>query len=1188
MSIALIDGLVMLFFHSLWQAAIVAALLWMILRWVSATLASVRYALTLLALGLIIMSMVTTWSVLELGQHGSLGQYGSAVTVSESPVPQDGEPALTNASSTNASSTNASSQDASLPNDAQGNLANNNSRVPQGLVAAPRTGAVGVGVPTTTWAYWIVVVWGGGASLMLFRVAWFVANTRGLVIRSHPLDDSRFVEVVDQIKRQLGIGRRVRVMVCDRVDVPAVLGLFWPILLVPTSMLTGLPMHQIRVIVAHELAHVRRFDYVVNLCQMLVESVLFYNPVVWWISRQIRVEREACCDALAVALTGTPMDVATTLVDVAEELDLRQARDRFLAQAIGDDSGSLLSRVQRIVMPNRYPQIRLPWLSLIAITCICSAMTIGLERGTRTAVVAAAHWFQEDKQELPELYKEYGEQPRRSESYSDDEKIRLVVNVSMSDGSAVPKQIRVSARTQYRRGAAEYSLIGDDSQRFEANVDPGTIFVRATCKGFAAAVAEPIQCKPSEKIDEIELTMHPGFTAELRLVDSDGNGIAGAKIDGGFLHEKYSVDSRSLVTDRRGVARVMHCPKLPFRMDLEAAGFQYERQTIDVRADAATDIELRHARLTKGRVLNAETGEPIEGATIDLVSQFGNSELVRTYTPFNQNRPTPRLTQTDKTGHFAIDRFRDDCKYALLVAAVGRAPQLIQPIESGQKNIQIELGPPRTIRGTIVGPLDALRNRRDKNRSWRSFTFHNSATIGDMQHSYSREVEVEIRDGVGHFIITNLLPGPISTRLGGKTYRFDPDPTLDDAKIDLTPDDPEPIVKRTVIIRLQVPRGGAPATGALEVAYIGPGYAPSSYSTHRHSIENNRVQFEVPVPTRIAYSTGQLLGYYVKDKSIDVKAGDGTLVIDVPAIPAGAIYGRVLEADGTPCEKFRVEVIVVERPPELNGVPNSIGGDEGRSGKFLVSALPLGGRYRLVASLSTPDSEAKVVSEEFHLTRDNAIHETYLRFLDGVTVSGQVLTPGGKPVPGASIALEWSSPYSHGFGGAARTTDRHGDFQIHRVNPKLRGEFRLVIAPTESLQGRTLEFSPSEKPLAITLRQGVRSAGVLLDDATGQPIPHARIDVFPALGVEPKYRGEITTKTDSKGEFAYSNLEPIRYRLRIDGAVHPNVRIETLPDGRTRFHYDVEPNQWEIDGGESDSLVLRVKLRPNSKLKPIP
>jgi hypothetical protein len=284
-------------------------------------------------------------------------------------------------------------------------------------------------------------------------------------------------------------------------------------------------------------------------------------------------------------------------------------------------------------------------------------------------------------------------------------------------------------------------------------------------------------------------------------------------------------------------------------------------------------------------------------------------------------------------------------------------------------------------------------------------------------------------------------------------------------------------------------------------------------------------------------------------------------------------------------------VIVVERPPELNRAsltPDSVSGDEGRSGKFLISALPLGGKYRLVASHSTPNSEAKVVSEEFHLTRDDAIHETYLRFLDGVTVIGQVLSPGGKRVPGASMALDWSSPFSHGFGGAARTTDRQGKFQFHRVNPKLPGEFRLVIAPTESLQGRTLKFSLSAKPLTITLSQGVRSAGVLVDDATGQPIPHARIDAFPTIGVEPKFRGEITAKTDAKGKFAFSNLEPIRYRLRIDGAVHPNIRIEILPDGRPRFHYGIEPNHWEIDGGESDSLVLRAKLRPNSKLKPVP
>jgi len=84
------------------------------------------------------------------------------------------------------------------------------------------------------------------------------------------------------------------------------------------SLLTALTPEQLRFILLHELAHIRRGDYLVNLCQLLVEALLFFNPAVWWLSRQIRLEREACCDAVAIERSGAPTEYARTLLHVAE------------------------------------------------------------------------------------------------------------------------------------------------------------------------------------------------------------------------------------------------------------------------------------------------------------------------------------------------------------------------------------------------------------------------------------------------------------------------------------------------------------------------------------------------------------------------------------------------------------------------------------------------------------------------------------------------------------------------------------------------------------------------------------------------------------------------------------------------------------------------------------------------------
>jgi len=97
-------------------------------------------------------------------------------------------------------------------------------------------------------------------------------------------------------------------------------------------------------VLAHELAHIRRHDFIVNLMQSVVETLLFYHPAVWWISQQIRVEREHCCDDLAVAVFGDPLQYARALTRF-EELRITAAQT-----ALAANGGSLLGRIRRLVV----------------------------------------------------------------------------------------------------------------------------------------------------------------------------------------------------------------------------------------------------------------------------------------------------------------------------------------------------------------------------------------------------------------------------------------------------------------------------------------------------------------------------------------------------------------------------------------------------------------------------------------------------------------------------------------------------------------------------------------------------------------------------------------------------------------------------------------------------------------------
>src|SRR6185436_8684766 len=125
--------------------------------------------------------------------------------------------------------------------------------------------------------------------------------------------------------------------------VPMVVGYLRPVILVPLSFATSIPIGQLEAILAHELAHVRRHDFLVNLLQTLAETLFFYHPAIWWLSSRIRIEREHCCDDLVVELLDNRLEYGRALVALEE----MGARDGLFA--LGAADGSLLGRVRRIL-----------------------------------------------------------------------------------------------------------------------------------------------------------------------------------------------------------------------------------------------------------------------------------------------------------------------------------------------------------------------------------------------------------------------------------------------------------------------------------------------------------------------------------------------------------------------------------------------------------------------------------------------------------------------------------------------------------------------------------------------------------------------------------------------------------------------------------------------------------------------
>jgi beta-lactamase regulating signal transducer with metallopeptidase domain len=189
----------------------------------------------------------------------------------------------------------------------------------------------------------LVGAWGLGVALLSVRVigGWTVAQR--LARSGRPASIIGLDQALARLCQVMRVSRPVRLLESLRVEVPTVVGWMRPVILFPAATLVGLTPAQLEVVLAHELAHVRRLDYLVNLIQTAVETLLFYHPAVWWVSNRVRVEREHCCDDAAVAACGDALAYARALADL-EGLRLSAA-----GLAMAADGGSLLQRVGRLV-----------------------------------------------------------------------------------------------------------------------------------------------------------------------------------------------------------------------------------------------------------------------------------------------------------------------------------------------------------------------------------------------------------------------------------------------------------------------------------------------------------------------------------------------------------------------------------------------------------------------------------------------------------------------------------------------------------------------------------------------------------------------------------------------------------------------------------------------------------------------
>lgn len=291
---------------------------------------------------------------------------------------------------------------------------------------------------------WIVWAWLAGVALLSLRLAW-AGGQLAILRRLATPADAALVEMASNVARRMGTSRVVRVLIAATSEGPSLTGWIRPAVMLPVATLMNLTPEQLESILAHEIAHLRRYDDVVNIFQTFIETLLFYHPAVWWVSNRIRHERELCCDDLAVATCGDALCYARALTTLEK---LRLATPRL---ALGANQSPLAYRIRRVVgsRTQEYLPSSLPGVVALCFAIACFAIN------TRPAVGAAPA---PARVEYPEAARARG--------------IQGTVPVEVKiDGSGKVSEAHAVGGPQELRRAAEQRALGE---RFTGPMKPAT------------------------------------------------------------------------------------------------------------------------------------------------------------------------------------------------------------------------------------------------------------------------------------------------------------------------------------------------------------------------------------------------------------------------------------------------------------------------------------------------------------------------------------------------------------------------------------------------------------------------------------------------------------------------------------------------------------------------------------------
>jgi len=537
---------------------------------------------------------------------------------------------------------------------------------------------------------WMVLGWCAG---VLVLSAWNLggwAAVRRLRSRATRGVSADVVHSAARLSGLMGLRRAVRVLQSTLIDSPMVIGAIKPVILLPAGLLTGLSPAQLDSLLAHELAHVRRHDYLVNLIQGVVETLLFYHPAVWWVSRRIRIEREHCCDDAVVALVGDRAAYVTALAAVAESAAAATtARPWSTSGAVGRlvpaaSGGSLLARVRRLLGLPDADAARSPrWLAGAVAMALCLLAA--------TAVVTRG-------QDKP---------PAKDKDFDlPADKVLDLEVIDKASGEPLPA-LTLSVRLE--NGTRAFSTDGRGHARVE--YAPASKYLGVTAKpdGYVPTQVAWRNYTTKEPVpDKFTLELEKGTTIGGIIHDEAGQPIPGVTV---FLliHRKGEDANNSRITTAIWDFPVKtdedgrwHCDVAPKELDDPWIRLSHPDYLSDEMYGMTPKPPLAKLRDQTG-VMVLKKGAALAGRVLDDTGKpIANAKVMQGQDRFGSHFPD---TKTDAEGNFKFAQVRKGSDVVLPVTARGRAPdQKTIRVDKDTTDVEFRLEPGHIVKGRVVDP----------------------------------------------------------------------------------------------------------------------------------------------------------------------------------------------------------------------------------------------------------------------------------------------------------------------------------------------------------------------------------------------------------------------------------------------------------------------------------------------------